>query len=360
MRSLHAPSPVGLIGFAAVLCACNAPISTIRSPAHPRVIELRNTTDEMRMILIEPATFEHLGGSTTFTGRLRPGETKILYLYDGFTYRFRLVDLSGSRDDVRQEFKVASDLHIAYAGDSLVADENPSIEVGEPVLVSSPAYDGATEAQLDALFERLDPLLPRTARAEYATLPLEEKRAFLVRFWADRDPTPGTLENEYRSEVERRLTYAESHFHSAGEPGAETPRGRIYLRYGKPDRVVARTLSTESSRPYEIWEYFSSAYTYVFLDELRSGRYTLLTSTDPNEPGLPDWSERLPAEAAEELRGPLGGASPGFDVPSAARELRPGPRDPTSQPTAQPSPLRAPQTQPISSRGSAVERRAAA
>jgi GWxTD domain-containing protein len=355
MRSLPAPSALALVTFAALLGACNAPISTIRSPAHPRIIELRNTTDEMRMILIEPAAFQHLGGSTTFTGRLRPGETKILYLYDGYTYRFRLVDVSGARHDVRQEFRVASDMQMAYAGDSLVAETNPAVQVGEPVLVSSAAYEGATETQLDALVRRLDVFLAPAALSDYAALPVEGKRAFLVRFWADRDPTPGTPENEFRTEVEARLTYVENRFRSAAEGGAATPRGRIYLKYGKPDRMLARTMSTESSPPYEIWEYFTNGYSFVFLDELRSGRYRLLTSTDPNEPGLPDWRERLPAEAAEELRGPLGGASPGLDVPSGARELRPGPPDPT----AQPSPLRIPLAQPTPSRVSGAELRAA-
>ncbi len=337
---------------AALLCACNAPISTIRSPAHPRVIELHNTTNEMRLIEIEPAAFEHLGASTTFTGRLRPGETKILYLYDGFTYRFRLVDASGEGDDVRQDFRVASDMQIAYAGDSLVAEENPTVEVGLPVLVGSPAYEGVGEAQLDRLVKQLEVFLPPAALSEYAALPTEGKRAFLLRFWAGRDPTPATPENEFRAEVERRLAVVEGRFRSAAETGAATPRGRIYLKYGKPDRLVARTLSTEISHPYEIWEYFSTGYTYVFLDELRSGRYVLLTSTDPNEPGFPDWSDRLPAEAAEEIMGPLAGSSPpGLDAPSSARDMRPGPRDPT----AQPSKLRVPLAQPSRARGLAAE-----
>ncbi len=298
-----------IVALAAVWASgCSAPISTIRSPAHPRIVEVRNTTDEERLLEIEPAALQHLGTPTTFTGRLRPGETKILYLYDGFTYQFRLAASQG-RDDVRQDFRVASDMRFDYAGDSLVVEENPSIEVGAPVLVGSATYENATEAQLDGLVRQLDVLLPRPAVAVYAELPLEGKRAFLLRFWSEHDPTPGTPQNEYRTQVEERLAFVESRFRAVAEPGAATPRGRIYLKYGKPDRVVARTLTTELTKPYEIWQYFSTGYMYVFLDELRSGRFALLTSTDPNEPGVPDWQERLPPEAAEEILGPSAGPS---------------------------------------------------
>jgi GWxTD domain-containing protein len=305
----HGSGKAALVALAAVWASgCSAPISTIRSPAHPRIVEVRNTTDEERLLLIEPTALQHLGTSTTFTGRLRPGETKILYLYDGFTYEFRLA-ASGERDDVRQDFRVASDMRFDYAGDSLVAEENPSIEVGAPVLVGSATYEGATEAQLDGLVRQLDVFLARPAVAAYGELPLEGKRAFLLRFWAEHDPTPGTPENEYRKQVEERLTVVESRFHAVAETGAATARGRIYLKYGKPDRMVSRTLTTEFAKPYEVWQYFSTGYTYVFLDELRSGRFALLMSTDPNEPGLPAWQERLPPEAVDEILGPSNGPS---------------------------------------------------
>lgn len=337
-------------GLVLSLGACSAPISTIRSPAHPRVVELHNTTNETLVLEIEPAAFQNLGAPTTFTGRLRAGETKILYLYSGFTYRFRLVDASGESDEVRQDFRVASDLQLAYEGDSLVAEGNPTIEVGEVVLVGSLTYDDATEAQLDDLVRRLDGLLPPGARSEYRTLPPEGKRQFVLRFWASRDPTPGTPENEFREEIEARLAVIESRFRMGAEMGAETPRGRIYLKYGKPDRLIARTLATELAKPYEVWQYFSTGYTYVFLDELRSGRFVLLTSTDPNDPGLPDWSERIPAEAAEEILGPRAG--PPRDVEAAPSVIDRGFRP--RNPTAKPSRLRVPMARPSRSRGPAA------
>ncbi len=67
-------APLAVLAPAARASVCSAPISTIRSPAHPRVIEIPNTAGEARLSEIEPAAFEHLAPSTAFTGRLPPGE----------------------------------------------------------------------------------------------------------------------------------------------------------------------------------------------------------------------------------------------------------------------------------------------
>jgi GWxTD domain-containing protein len=64
----------------------------------------------------------------------------------------------------------------------------------------------------------------------------EEKEKFIEQFWLRRDPTPGTIENEFKEEHYRRIAYANEKF-TAGIPGWMTDRGRIYIRYGKPDQV---------------------------------------------------------------------------------------------------------------------------
>jgi hypothetical protein len=60
-------------------------------------------------------------------------------------------------------------------------------------------------------------------------------------------------------------------------------------------------LETGFAAPYEIWIYYTTGYKYVFLDEFRNRRYILLTTTDPEEEGRPDWQERLPVEAVQEI-----------------------------------------------------------
>src|SRR5688500_1946455 len=97
----------------ALLAACNAPVSTVRSPYHLRVVEVRNTTDANQILLIAPTESQHLGAATTFTGDLRPGEVKVLYLYHGFEYRFEIVE--GESDAAATTVKVDRDMGLAFA-----------------------------------------------------------------------------------------------------------------------------------------------------------------------------------------------------------------------------------------------------
>src|SRR5690348_6408503 len=46
----------------------------------------------------------------------------------------------------------------------------------------------------------------------------EERDQFIEAFWQRRDPTPDTIENEFKEEHYRRMAYANEHF-AAGIPG---------------------------------------------------------------------------------------------------------------------------------------------
>jgi|GEM_PF-967178 len=63
----------------------------------------------------------------------------------------------------------------------------------------------------------------------------EEAQAFIDLFWARRDPTPGTLNNEYRAEFEGRVVYADREYKSKkGKRGALTEVGRVFVLLGSP------------------------------------------------------------------------------------------------------------------------------
>lgn len=104
----------------------------MRSPYHLRLVEIRNLTDQQRMLTIEPSVDQHLGAATTFTGVLRPGEIKQLYLYHGFEYVFRILG-ERTRDEVaRGVFEVNRDLGLEFSGDSLVPEARVIVDLGEP------------------------------------------------------------------------------------------------------------------------------------------------------------------------------------------------------------------------------------
>jgi GWxTD domain-containing protein len=94
----------------------------------------------------------------------------------------------------------------------------------------------------------------------------DERDQFIEQFWLRRDPTPDTIENEYKEEHYRRIAYANERF-AAGIPGWRTDRGRIYIIFGPADQITGNPAGgmyhrppeegggTTSTFPFEIWRY---------------------------------------------------------------------------------------------------------
>ena len=94
----------------------------------------------------------------------------------------------------------------------------------------------------------------------------EEREQFVEQFWLRRDPTPDTVENEYKEEHYRRIAYANEHY-ASGIPGWKTDRGRIYITFGPPDEIeshpsggtyerpAAEGGGETSTYPFEDWRY---------------------------------------------------------------------------------------------------------
>ncbi len=76
----------------------------------------------------------------------------------------------------------------------------------------------------------------------------EQREQFAEQFWLRRDPTPDTVENEYKQEHYRRIAYANQHFASTA-PGWKTDRGRIYITFGPPDEIDAHPSGGAYRRP---------------------------------------------------------------------------------------------------------------
>lgn len=78
----------------------------------------------------------------------------------------------------------------------------------------------------------------------------EERDNFIEAFWQRRDPTPDTIENEFKEEHYRRIEYANEHF-AAGIPGWKTDRGHMYIAFGPPDEIDAHPSGGSYQRPIE-------------------------------------------------------------------------------------------------------------
>jgi GWxTD domain-containing protein len=125
----------------------------------------------------------------------------------------------------------------------------------------------------------------------------DEREQFIEQFWLRRDPTPDTVENEFREEHYRRIAYANERF-ASGIPGWRTDRGRIYIAWGPPDernehpsggsyqRTPEEGGGTTSTFPFETWRYrhlegVDSDVELEFIDPTMSGEYRL--TNDPCE-----------------------------------------------------------------------------
>ncbi len=94
----------------------------------------------------------------------------------------------------------------------------------------------------------------------------EERDNFIEQFWLRRDPTPDTVENEFKEDHYTRIAYANEHF-AAGVPGWKTDRGKMYIMYGKPDEIESHPSGgtyerpidegggSTSTFPFETWRY---------------------------------------------------------------------------------------------------------
>ena len=134
----------------------------------------------------------------------------------------------------------------------------------------------------------------------------EAKQRFLFKYWAKRNPTlPEQAHDEYMM-VSRAV---DKTYNNGFGYGFETDRGRIFMRYGRPDDVV--TVENEmSAPPYEVWIYYKLKKTdqtnvkFLFYNpKLIVNGYTLLHSTCRGEINNPRWKQELYKSAPNDLIG---------------------------------------------------------
>lgn len=127
----------------------------------------------------------------------------------------------------------------------------------------------------------------------------EERENFIATFWRNRDPNPDTEENEYREEYYERIAYANANY-ASGIPGWRTDRGRIYIRWGKPDSIESRPSGGSYDRPsyegggsttvypFETWFYrhlegVGDGIEIEFVDPTGTGEYRIARNADEKD-----------------------------------------------------------------------------
>jgi GWxTD domain-containing protein len=164
----------------------------------------------------------------------------------------------------------------------------------------------------------------------------EEREQFVEQFWMRRDPTPDTVENEFKEEHYRRIAYANERF-ASGIPGWKTDRGRIYIQHGPPDEIESHPSGGTYQRPIEEGGGSTSAYPFEkwryrhldgvgedvlieFVDRTLSGEYRM--TADPAEKDALRYSPGSQQQPSN-VSLPLAGQSEFDRIERAVNVLRP-------------------------------------
>ncbi len=164
----------------------------------------------------------------------------------------------------------------------------------ETVTNSIEEYKRMNEKELNEYFSPLKYIATKEEIEVFKNLDIDGKRSFLVEFWKKRDPDPKTPGNEYKAEFMSRLNEANRLFSTKRTKGWRTDRGRVMLRYGKPDQIE-RNPGSATGNAYEIWNYYEiqGGVIFVFVDKTGVKRYELVHSTCQGELYDPDWHRWL-------------------------------------------------------------------
>ncbi|MBN2226633.1 MAG: GWxTD domain-containing protein [candidate division Zixibacteria bacterium] len=143
----------------------------------------------------------------------------------------------------------------------------------------------------------------------YNALTDSGKARFVEQFFVDRDPSPGTPENEYLNDVLARYAFANEKFSTLPEvqDGWRTDRGRVLQQYGQWDNREEH-IAPSYGRRYEIWRYdrlpgqVTSGIVFVFVDVGGFGDFKLAHSTAKGEVYDPEWKYKLSEEDPDILQ----------------------------------------------------------
>jgi GWxTD domain-containing protein len=167
-----------------------------------------------------------------------------------------------------------------------------------------------------------------------------DRDLFIQLFWRQRDPTPGTEANEYRSEIEKRFRHVNEFFgRGTPRPGWKTDMGRIYMILGEANSTETFD-DVPEIYPTQVWyyygdqklglpTYFSITFykpygtgEWVLLDKAAEGPAALLLNSDRYASADFRQIYQLLQKRAPTLAGPAFSMIPGQPFDGYAPSLR--------------------------------------
>ncbi|MEO0091837.1 MAG: GWxTD domain-containing protein [candidate division WOR-3 bacterium] len=158
--------------------------------------------------------------------------------------------------------------------------------------ISQVAFTKTDLSLEDTLYYRkIDLLATPKEIKQYQKLNPEGKIEFLRHFWR---------KNNY-VEFLKRMKYVETKYQLTGKPGWESDRGKIYVKYGAPDEIVAHTM-IEHVKPHEHWYYYEKGFHFIFIDIRSDGTFPLIYSNTDLEKKHPEWEKYIDPLELDDLR----------------------------------------------------------
>ena len=113
-----------------------------------------------------------------------------------------------------------------------------------------------------------------------------ERNLFIEAFWKQRDPSPASPENEFKTEHLRRLNHANRYYgRTAAKAGWRTDRGRVYIILGEPN-TTERYETSSTNYASEVWFYqgreadgLPAGFNLLFFQENGIGDFILYSPT---------------------------------------------------------------------------------
>jgi GWxTD domain-containing protein len=105
-----------------------------------------------------------------------------------------------------------------------------------------------------------------------------ERESLWNAFWAGKDRTPTTPQNETEEEYFARIQYCIDHF-GHGDKGWRSDRAKVYVRLGAPDNIDSSPFESPGNA-HEVWYYYGQSLTLTFEDVNGFGEYKLVDPAD--------------------------------------------------------------------------------
>lgn len=190
------------------------------------------------------------------------------------------LDLSGARVSGLHYIETA----VIAGGDTLLARKPVMVLREAAVAGPGTVQTGAGDAV--SYLRQFTLILSSGERAVFEGLDGDDARAaYYGQYWA-------SMPAAERSDFEARCREAES-FASVFREGWRTDRGRVYIKFGRPDEIERMPIQVDMI-PYEIWTFTArGTETFVFVDSDGTGNFTQIYSTVPGEVSYSNWENML-------------------------------------------------------------------